>query len=116
MRRLSIRAGFSLVFPAGDGGDDRDLSSLAHLGLQPVEKTNVLAVDIDVDKPPQLAVFFAQSCLDSGVFRFELIEHFANGCALDLDQLDVARKFSQGRRNNHCLGHYESPSEIYNFY
>src|SRR4051794_18143086 len=48
--------GGSRPLPPGHGGEDRALVAVPHGGFQPVEEADVLAPDVHVHEPPQVAV------------------------------------------------------------
>src|SRR5580658_7172098 len=67
---------------AGHGGQDRDGDAVSHLGVELLEVTNVVVVDVHVHELVQRAVVGEHLPFEAGIATDEVGEHLADGRTL----------------------------------
>ena len=80
---------------AGNGGDDANFVAIVELGVLIVQKSDILAVDVEVDESTQLALLIAEASLDAWKLLIELVKQVMNAATFAFDAGLVAGKFLQ---------------------
>jgi hypothetical protein len=93
------------ALPARDRGQDLDLLAVGDGRVEPVAEADVLAVDVDVDEPPQGAVAIGQAVAQLAVALEQRVEHRADGGALDADGALAPGGLAQLGRQLHLRHH-----------
>src|SRR6266516_2610969 len=87
------------LLASGDGGDDGHLVAGVQRRLEPGEKANVLAVDVEVDEAPKLAALIAQANSDLGEATLQVAEGIRHAATFDADFRLPGRDAAQRRRD-----------------
>ena len=98
------RLGVLIGLAAGHGGHDADLVAIGQCCGLVVEKANVFAVDVDVEKTAQLAVLVTQAALEPGVARIERIDEGIDAAGLKRNAGLVVGELLQGGGNQNLDG------------
>src|SRR6478609_2967578 len=91
----------------GDGWNDADLFAVLELGLQTVQKANVLIADVEIDEASHAFVIH-EPFLHARVGGFETVDQVAHRLALDLNGFFTGSKGAQwgGDTNCNCHGNH----------
>ena len=91
--------------PPRNRGHDADFITLLHWRFLVLEKADVLAVDVDVDEAAHVALRVEEAFADAGVLLVERGEEFAEGCALDLDGVEIVGQGPERGGDGDGYGH-----------
>ena len=94
---------------ARNGRDDRDIVAFFKGGLEILQKTNIVAIDIDIDKAAYFPGVIANSLLNTGIMFFQIIDDRLHVAALRVDLIGAVSKFSERGRNTHSNRHKHPP-------
>src|SRR5216683_1697453 len=73
-RRLAMRRSLSGGLASGHSRHDRDLVLLGHLGRKAGAEADVLVVEVNVHKLPELALLVQQAVLEARVALLQLVD------------------------------------------
>src|SRR5262249_5476683 len=82
-----------------------DLCSIGHAGREIVKESHVLAVDIDVDEPSQLAGFFAKTGSEPWILVFERFDYIGDSAGRYFNGVGITSDTPQRCRNSNLNGH-----------
>lgn len=82
--------------PARHRRGDADFILVQHLGLEPIEKTNVLPIYMHEDETAHFARLVENTFLHSRKRGFEVREHFADRLAGGGNLREIIGQFTQG--------------------
>lgn len=106
-------AGFGSA--AGHGRHDADLVAVAEGGGLVIEKTDVLAIDVDVQEAAQLAVLIGEAGQDAREVAFEGLEQLVDRGGVDLHagllRGELLERGGDQNQNRHGLGGERQPPD-----
>lgn len=94
---------------AGDGGNDADGVAVFGGSIFLGEVTDVLIVDVDVDKTAQLAVLSEEVLAQVGKLGGEMAEGLAHGSSGEFRRIAFARVDAKGSGDDYLNSHEEEP-------
>ena len=91
---------------SGDRGNDRDLVTVVHGGVELLEESDVLAVHIEIDEATDLALLVAESLANAGLAALEIIDDGSDARAIPVDGFgsggELAERCGYFDGNGHC--------------
>src|SRR3989304_683323 len=99
--------------PSGHGGHDADLVAGVQGRSQTLVEADILAVDVHVDEPPQLARLVTQALLQARVLPLQRIDAGHQGAPVAGNHVHLVGQLAQGRGNSYGHAHlFLYPSTI----